>query len=138
MGDLAPRTPGTAPVVADDDNSYKAVQAKLTKLASAMDDAWNELDGIATHMKVLAARTDGVATDITHAGLDPRFVVATNSVATALDGAHRSMSDLYCEVEETTDLAHRSQRTHARLYRALDDLRSNRRAKTPKPGFFAD
>jgi DNA repair ATPase RecN len=133
--DLAPRS-STAPVVADDDNRYKAVQAKLDKLGRALDDAGLELEGLRRSMRANAKDTDDVATDIENADLDRKFVALTTNVATALDGAAREVRTLSDTAQETADLTHETRRTHARLYGALDDIRSNRREKTPKPGFF--
>ncbi|MFI0192063.1 conjugal transfer protein TraB [Streptomyces sp. NPDC017082] len=134
--DLAPRNGNAAPAVADDDNRYKAVQAKLDKLGKAMDDATVELEGLRRSMQANADHTDGVATDIENADLDPKFVGLTDNVATALDGAARAVRTLSATAQETADLTHQTRRTHARLYRALDDIRSGRREKTPRPGFF--
>ncbi|MFJ9634521.1 conjugal transfer protein TraB [Streptomyces sp. NPDC101175] len=135
MGDLSPHT-GTAPVPADDDNRYKAVQAKLGRLAKAMDDAVLELDALRRDMKANAAQATDVAGDIDHAELDPVFVIATNEVATALGGAAIEVKNLAATAEEIVDSAHRAQRTHSQLYGALDDIRSNRQARTPRPAFF--
>ncbi|WPO76273.1 conjugal transfer protein TraB [Streptomyces sp. KN37] len=132
---LTPRS-HTVPVVADNDNRYKAVQAKLDKLGKAMDDATIELESLRRSMETNAKQTDCLATDIENAGLDPKFVALTHNVATALDGAAREVRGLCDTAHETTDLTHRTRRTHSKLYRALDEIRSNRREKTPKPGFF--
>ncbi|MGW8065948.1 conjugal transfer protein TraB [Streptomyces ziwulingensis] len=134
--DLAPRNTSAAPAVADDDNRYEAVQAKLDKLGKAMDDATLELEGLRRSMQANAKHTDSVATDIENADLDPKFVSLTANVATALDGAAREAKTLSDTAQETADLTHETRRTHAKLYGALDDIRSNRREKTPRPGFF--
>ncbi|MFF3967898.1 conjugal transfer protein TraB [Streptomyces griseorubiginosus] len=136
MSDLVPHTGGVASVPADDDNRYKAVQAKLSKLGAAMDDAVLELEALRRDMKANAARTLTVAGDIEHADLDPLFVVATNEVSVALGGAAIEVKNLNDTAEEVVDLTHQAKRTHSKLYGALDDIRSNRRAKTPRPGFF--
>ncbi|WP_030889891.1 PE domain-containing protein [Streptomyces sp. NRRL S-1868] len=133
--DPAPRT-RNAPAVADDDNRYKAVQAKLKKLSNAMDDAALDLEGLRRSMRANAQHTDSVATDIDNAGLDSRFVSLTANVATALDGAARQVRNLSDTAQETADLTHQARRTHSKLYGALDDIRSGRREKTPRPGFF--
>ena len=134
--DLAPRTTGTAPAVTDDDNRYKALQDKLVKLGKAMDDATVELEHLHRDMKGDAAHTDTVATDIGNAELDAKFVDLTVNVAAALVGAAREVGTLSDIAKDTSDLTHETQRTHAKLYGALDDIRSGRRVKTPKPGFF--
>ncbi|MGX1025448.1 DNA repair ATPase RecN [Streptomyces ambofaciens] len=134
--DLAPGNGNAAPAVADDDNRYKAVQAKLDKLSKVLDDASLDLVALWRSMLANAKHTDSVATDIENADLDPKFVALTTSVATALDGAAREVRTLSDSAQETADLTHETRRTHAKFYGALDDIRSNRREKTPKPGFF--
>ncbi|MCZ9342943.1 conjugal transfer protein TraB, partial [Streptomyces sp. TRM76130] len=70
------------------------------------------------------------------AGLDAKFVELTSNVAVALGGAGVQVKKLSDTAQETADLTHQTRRTHARLYGALDDIRSGRREKTPRPGFF--
>ncbi|MFF1714563.1 conjugal transfer protein TraB [Streptomyces sp. NPDC058268] len=133
--ELAPRS-STAPVVADGDNRYKAVQAKLDKLGKTMDDATLELEALQRSMQDNASHTDGVATDIENADLDPKFVGLTVNVVSALIGSAREVRTMSATARETADLTHQTRRTHSKLYRGLDDIRSNRREKTPRPGFF--
>ncbi|TGZ12382.1 conjugal transfer protein TraB [Streptomyces sp. S816] len=133
--DLAPRnTSSTVP--AGDDNRFKTTQAKLKKLAAVMDDAAIELHALRRSMRADASYVDGVATDIEHADLDSKFVALTENVSCALAGAAVEMNTLAVMAQETADLTHQTRRTHAKLYGATDDIRSNRREKTPKPGFF--
>ncbi|MFE2383182.1 conjugal transfer protein TraB [Streptomyces misionensis] len=136
MSDLAPPNPGSAPAPADGDNRYKAVQAKLDRLGKAMDDAVLELESLRRSMQANASRTEDVARDIANADLDVKFVELTNNVAIALGGAAIHVRKLADTAEETADLTHQTRRTHSKLYGALDDIRSNRREKTPKPAFF--
>lgn len=134
--DLAPRTNSSTPAPADGDNRYKAVQAKLTRLGAAMDDASSELEALRRSMRANASRAERVAQDIAHAHLDKRFVEITNQVAIALGGAAVEVHKLDETAREAADLTHETKQTHSTLYGALDDIRSNRREKTPKPGFF--
>lgn len=134
--DLVPRAGGTAPAAADADNRYKAVQAKMRKLAAALDDATLELESLWRSMRANSVHTEGISRDITNAGLDRKFVDLTNNVAVALGGAAAQLNKLHDTAQETATLTHKTRRTHAKLYGALDDIRSNRRVKTPKPGFF--
>ncbi|MFC4506129.1 MULTISPECIES: conjugal transfer protein TraB [Streptomyces] len=134
--DLAPSGASPVPAPADDDNRYKAVQAKLMTLGSALDDAGLELESLVRSVKANAERAQDVARDIATAGLDAKFVDLTSNVSVALGGAAVQVKKLADTAQETADLTHRSRRTHSKLYGALDDLRSNRREKTPKPGFF--
>ncbi|WP_331743039.1 conjugal transfer protein TraB (plasmid) [Streptomyces sp. NBC_00868] len=133
--DLAPHA-SAAPAPADGDNRYKAVQAKLNKLGKAMSDATLELEGLRRSMQANAKNTEGVAGDIENADLDAKFVEVTNLVAVALGGAAVQVKKLCDTAQETCDLTHETKRTHSKLYGALDDIRSNRPEKTPKPGFF--
>ncbi|MYT77532.1 hypothetical protein YW3DRAFT_06523 [Streptomyces sp. MnatMP-M77] len=136
MSDPAPRPATASPARADGDNRYKAVQAKLRKLGQAMDDATLELEGLRRSMQSNASRSEGVACDIENAELDPRFVEMTNLASVALGGAAVEVRRLRDTAQETADLTHATKRSHAQFYGALDDIRSNRREKTPKPGFF--
>ncbi|WP_079179268.1 conjugal transfer protein TraB [Streptomyces venezuelae] len=135
MSDLTPRSTGAAPAP-DGDNRYKAVQAKLDKLGKAMDDATLELEGLRRSMQANANDAGDMAQDIANALLDPKFVQLTSAVETALAGATREVRTLCDTAQETADLTHETRRTHSKLYGALDDIRSNRRERTPKPGFF--
>ncbi|MFD5398576.1 conjugal transfer protein TraB [Streptomyces sp. NPDC127097] len=119
-----------------DDNRFKAVQSKLGRLAKALDDATVELEILHRSMQGNANHTDGVATDVENADLDGKFVGLTSNVATALVGAARSVKTLTDTTCETADLTYKTRRAHARLYGRLDDIRSNRREKTPRAGFF--
>lgn len=130
----------TAPV-ADDDNTYKAVQAKLAKLADAMDSATAGLGHIHTSMRSNADQAHTLADHIANAGLDPMFVELTQQVAHALGGAATGIQKLTATAQDTATDAHDTQATHARLYGALDEVRSSsgrNRIKTPKPGFLVN
>jgi hypothetical protein len=126
------------PAPADGDNRYKAVQAKITKLARSMDGATLELESLHRSMKANATRCEDVARDITNAELDKLFIDLTNNVSVALGGAAIQVKNLNQTAHEVADLAHDTRRRHCELYEALDDIRSNRRLRTPKPGFFND
>ncbi|MEV7471522.1 conjugal transfer protein TraB [Streptomyces kronopolitis] len=134
--ELVPRNTSAAPVRADGDHRYKAVQAKLGRLGKSLDDASVELEVLHRSMQGIAKHTDGVATDVDNAELDPKFFDLTTNVATALVGAARSIKTLSATAQETANLTHKARRVHAKLYGPLDDIRSNRREKTPRAGFF--
>ncbi|WP_331718434.1 conjugal transfer protein TraB [Streptomyces sp. NBC_00624] len=136
MSDLVPRSAGAAPAPADGDNRYKAVQTKLHKLGAALDDATLELEGLRRSMQSNASRSEDAARDIEAAELDAKFVEVTNLVSVALGGAAVEVRKMHGTAQETADLAHEAKRTHSKLYGALDDIRSNRREKTPRPAFF--
>jgi hypothetical protein len=136
MSDIVPRPASPAPAPADGDNRYKAVQAKLAALARALDDAGQDLEALVRSTKANAKRAEDAACDIANADLDPRFVELTSNVSVALGGAAVQVRKLQDTAQETADLTHQARATHSRLYQGLDELRSNRRVKTPKPGFF--
>ncbi|MFB8137476.1 conjugal transfer protein TraB [Streptomyces mirabilis] len=134
--DLAPRAGGPVAWPGDDDNRYKAVQGKLRALGNALDDATLELESLRRSMQANATRTEGVARDIENADLDAKFVEVTNLVSVALGGAAVEVKHLGATAQETANLTHETRRTHSKLYGELDTIRSNRREKTPRPGFF--
>ncbi|MER5719649.1 conjugal transfer protein TraB [Streptomyces sp. NPDC002132] len=136
MSDLAPTTGGAA-ARTDGDNKYKSVQQKLKTLGKAMDLAGNELEQLLRGMRTNAQRAESLAVDIANAELDRKFIEMTNQVAIALGGAAREVQKLHETAQEVTSLDTDAQRTHARLYEGLDTVRSGRKERTPKPGFFA-
>ncbi|MFF4866812.1 conjugal transfer protein TraB [Streptomyces sp. NPDC001231] len=137
MSNLTPHTSSGAAAPTDGDNRYKAVQNKLKTLGKAMDTADTELEALLRGMRMNAQRAEGLAVDIANAELDRTFIEMTNQVAVALGGAAVEVHKLHETAQEVSGLAHDAQRTHARLYEALDDIRSSRKERTPKPGFFA-
>ncbi|MFF8939225.1 conjugal transfer protein TraB [Streptomyces paradoxus] len=134
--DLEPRPSGATPAVADGDNRYKDVQAKLGALQRALDDAGLGLEGLLRSVHTNTRRAEDAARDVANAQLDPKFVELTSNVGVALGGAGKQVKKLHDTARETADLTHKTKRTHSKLYGALDDIRSNRREKTPRPGFF--
>ncbi|AEY94217.1 putative TraB protein (plasmid) [Streptomyces hygroscopicus subsp. jinggangensis 5008] len=135
--DIAGRPNSGASVPADGDNRYKAVQRKLKMLARAMDTASGELAQLQRDMRQNAARAEGLAVDIANAELDRKFVEMTNQVSIALGGAAAEVRRLHETAQEVSGRTHAARRRHARLYEALDTVRSGRKERTPKPGFFA-
>jgi hypothetical protein len=127
---------GTAAAPTDDDNRYKAVQHKLKTLSRAMDDAGTELQVLLRNMRTNANRAEDLTVDIANAELDRTHIELTNQVALALRGAEIQVRNLHETAVEVAGLAGDTQRTHARLYEALDNIRSGRKERTPKPGFF--
>ncbi|MDJ1645166.1 conjugal transfer protein TraB [Streptomyces pakalii] len=136
MSTPVPR-PGTFAAPTDTDHRYKSIQHKLKTLATAMDHASDELQQLLHNMRLNASRTEGLAADIAHADLDPKFVAMTNQVSVALGGAAVEVKTLQQTAHEVSVQATGAQRTHARLYEGLDTVRSGRPERTPKPGFFA-
>lgn len=136
MSSLTPRTGGTA-APTDGDNRYKSVQDKLKKLGKAMDTADAELQALLRGMRTNAQRAEELTVAIANAELDVKFVAMTHEVSVALGGAAAEVHKLQQAAEEVSGMAHAARRRHARLYQALDDIRSTRKERTPKPGFFA-
>ncbi|MEU3708344.1 conjugal transfer protein TraB [Streptomyces anulatus] len=124
-------------VVADDDNRYKAIQRKLKQLGTAMDMAAYDVQLLQQRMRRNAQRTEGLAVDIANAELDRKFIEMTNQVAVALGGAAVEVRNLHETAQEVADMTAQTRHTHARLYEGLDAIRSSRKERTPKPGFFA-
>ncbi|MBG7704650.1 conjugal transfer protein TraB [Streptomyces sp. MC1] len=137
MSDLAPTTGGGAAATTDGDNRYKAVQHKLKTLGQALDMASSELEQLLRGMRMNARSAGDLAVDIANAELDRQFIEMTLQVATALGGAAVEVNKLHQTAQDVSGLAHDARRTHARLYEALDTIRSGRKERTPKPGFFA-
>ncbi|WP_424864071.1 conjugal transfer protein TraB [Streptomyces sp. MMS24-I29] len=137
MSNFTPHTGAAAAAPTDGDNRYKAVQHKLKTLGTAMDLACNELETLLRGMRMNAQRAEGLAVDIANAELDRKFVEMTNQVSVALGGAAIEVRKLHETAQEVSGLAHDTRRTHARLYEGLDTIRSGRKERTPKPGFFA-
>ncbi|MFJ3658300.1 conjugal transfer protein TraB [Streptomyces nigra] len=118
------------------DNKYKAVQQNLKTLGRAMDMAVGELTALQVRQRMNSARSEDAAVRIAHAELDPKFVEMVNHVSVALGGAAVEVRKLNQTAHEVSGLTDEARRTHARLYEALDDIRSSRPERTPKPGFF--
>ncbi|MFG3532756.1 conjugal transfer protein TraB [Streptomyces sp. NPDC047917] len=135
MSDLV-RQGSKAPVPIGGENRYKAVQAKLRKLGRTLDALADDLGTLRRDMRATAEEARGVAVDIGHADLDGKFVEMTDQVADALGAAANSVNDLGATAHEVATQTYQAKRLHAKLYQALDDIRSNRSVKTPKAGFF--
>ncbi|MFD9511291.1 conjugal transfer protein TraB [Streptomyces mirabilis] len=133
----SPTGGGNAVAPTDGDNRYKAVQHKLKTLGTAMDLASNELEALLRGMRTNAQRAERLAVDIANAELDRKFIEMTNQTSVALGGAAVEVRKLHETAQEVSGLAHDARRTHARLYEGLDNIRSSRKERTPKPGFFA-
>lgn len=135
--EVVPQQQAQAPArPTDGDNRYKAVQAKLKALAKAMDSATGRLEGLQRRMQTNATRAYELAVDIANAQLDSTHIEMTNVVSVALGGAAVQTQRLHQTAQEVSELADETQRGHARLYEGLDEIRSGRRERTPKPGFF--
>ncbi|MGW2952781.1 conjugal transfer protein TraB [Streptomyces eurythermus] len=137
MSNLARRPSLGAAVPTDGSNRYKAVQAKLKKLSKALDSATGELAALQRRMRLNADQAEKVSTQISHAQLDRKFVYMTYQVSIALGGAAFEVGRLVTTAKEVSRDVDAARSRHARLYAELDEVRSNRAERTPKPGFFA-
>ncbi|MFD7961308.1 conjugal transfer protein TraB [Streptomyces zaomyceticus] len=124
--------------IKSDDNGYKATQANLDKLSKALDDKGVELEVLLRRMKANAKKAEDTAQAIEAADLDPRFVELTFAVSTALGGAAVHIQRLAEDAVEGAAHSRVVQNSHATLYGQLDEIRSGRREKTPKAGFFTE
>ncbi|WP_236654624.1 conjugal transfer protein TraB [Streptacidiphilus anmyonensis] len=126
----------TTPAPTDADNRYKAVQHKLKAFAGAMDEATNRLGHLLQGMRNNADRARSLADTIANADLDPVFVEMTSAVSVALGGASVEVRKLLETAQDVTGLAEQTRVGHSKLYAALDEVRTGRKYRTPKPGFF--
>lgn len=126
----------SAPAPSDGDNRYKAVQHKLNTFAGAMDAATSELEQLYREMRTNGDRANASAGHIANAGVDPKFVEMTTLVSQALSGAVIEVGRLNETAHEVAGAAHEAQTTHSKLYGALDEIRSSRPEKSPRPGFL--
>ncbi|WP_329453181.1 conjugal transfer protein TraB (plasmid) [Streptomyces sp. NBC_01724] len=127
---------GKAVALSDGDNRFKSVQNRLNTLAKAMDAAAVELEGMRREMNACADRSESAAVDIANAGLDKKCVEVQNLASVALGGAAVEIRKLVQTADEVSGLTDETKRVHDRLYGLLDERRSSRRQKTPKPGFL--
>ncbi|MGW1364559.1 conjugal transfer protein TraB [Streptomyces chartreusis] len=134
---IARRPDGGTAAPTGADNKYKSVQQNLKTLGRAMDMAVGELDALLVRMRTNSGRSEDAAVRIANAELDKKFVGMVNHVSIALGGAAVEVRKLNETAHEVSGLTDEARRTHARLYEALDDIRSSRPERTPKPGFFA-
>ena len=102
-----------------------------------MDGATTELEMLQRRIRTNADRAGELAEQIATAELDVKFIEMTNMVAVALGGADVETRKLHDTAQEVAALAHETQAAHSKLYSGLDEVRSGRRERTPKPGFFA-
>jgi hypothetical protein len=102
-----------------------------------MDTAGSELEQLLRGMRMNAQYAESLASAIANAELDRKFIEMTNQVSVALNGAAVEVKRLHETAQDVSSRAHAARRRHARLYEGLDTVRSGRKERTPKPGFFA-
>ncbi|MFH8620135.1 hypothetical protein ACH4E8_34345 [Streptomyces sp. NPDC017979] len=118
------------------DTSYTTLQRTLRTIAAAMENACDALADVQAVMKgnaLFAAETAGLLDD---ADGDARYVEMTSAISTLLWGVvidTRQTRDAAADVGST---AQEAAARHKSKYGPLDELRTTRSTKTPKPGFF--
>ncbi|WP_214993065.1 hypothetical protein, partial [Streptomyces sp. McG5] len=119
-----------------DDNRYAAVQQRLKDLAATMDAISDSLQHSAKRMKQNGEEAASTAAAIARADLDSVFVELTEETSSALATAHKATKKTARSSQSLAGKAHQAQTLHQRMYQPLDQVRSGRRHRTPKPGFF--
>ncbi|MFB8415333.1 conjugal transfer protein TraB [Streptomyces albidoflavus] len=119
-----------------DDNRYAAVQQRLKDLAATMDAISASLLHSAKRMKENSEEAASTAAAIARADLDGVFIDLTEETGSALATAHKAMKKAARSSQSLAVKAHQAQTDHQRMYQPLDQVRSGRRYRTPKPGFF--
>ena len=132
----APASGTAQPAATDGDNRYKAVQQKLKSLAGALDESTSRLGRLRSRMSSNADRAQTLAAHISDADLDTVFVEMTSAVSTALGGAALELRRLLATAEDLSSLTETTRAGHSKYYSALDEVRTGRKYRTPKPGFF--
>ncbi|PRH77774.1 hypothetical protein C6N75_18490 [Streptomyces solincola] len=118
--------------------NYADLQRVLLHVQAAMDDLSDDMALLRRIMANTAVRVDQVADAIADADVDQQFVGLTQQVAEALGSAVHHTRNLSEAGGEAAAQTAATRRMHASMYGALDQVRTGRKHKTPKPGFFAD
>lgn len=120
----------------DGENGFNGLQRKLDALTMILDAAHGDLEYLVERASTNANTASAKAVLLEAADGDPRYVEMTGDVATALVGATKAAVGLRDFGGEMAAKAATTARTHQQKYDGLHDVRSRRRTKTPKPGFF--
>lgn len=124
------------PTKTDGDYTYNGVQTKLRNFAQAMDTALAILDERRSRMRLNAAKALLLSGFIHNADVDTQFIALTIAAGENLGDADRDMSALREFAQDAGEQARAIRRRHRRLYGPIDEVRSGRTIKTPKPSFF--
>ncbi|WP_327419658.1 conjugal transfer protein TraB [Streptomyces sp. NBC_01233] len=119
------------------DNSYAGLQRKLKTFAVALETASEALGKIQKDMRDHASLATATATQLGEAGGDERYVDLTDTVATLLGEAATQTQRTKSAADTGAAAARAAADTHRAKYGALDEIRTSRTTKTPKPGFFS-
>ncbi|MFZ3476092.1 hypothetical protein ACODT4_44685 [Streptomyces sp. 2.9] len=118
-------------------NSYAGLQHKMKALALALETASDALSKIRLDMKDHAALATATATELGEADGDGKYVDLTDRVATLLGEAATQVRRTQSAADDGAAAARAVAGAHRAKYGALDEIRTSRTTKTPKPGFFA-
>ena len=119
-----------------DHNNYRAVQRKLHLFTQAMDAAGNELSVVVRRMYQHSRTVSVTADQLSDAHGDEKYVDLTNLVAQALTEAAAATARTRNAAMEAAEASKAAKDSHHDKYAALDGVRSTRRTRTPKPGFW--
>jgi len=135
MSDIIPT--GAASPARATGTGYRDVQHRLAVLAQAMDDACDAIDECIERTRRTGAEAAALTKAVAHAQLDPAHIELTGLVEEAQRSALPALR-LLAECAQDVALEARNTRAaHRKMYGELDAIRTGRRERTPKPGFFA-
>ncbi|EDY49045.1 hypothetical protein [Streptomyces clavuligerus] len=126
------------PIASAGASPYQAFQQALRNVDRELSTMADDLAVVERAMRRDAQAVEGTAEAIARAGLDDRFVRMTQEVAILLGGTARGLGLFQQAAQEAADDTAATARLHTSLYGRLDEIRSGRKEKTPKPGFFTD
>lgn len=119
-------------------NDYASLQRKLRLFAAAMDAGCEALAKVQLDMKLKASLASVRAQQLDDADGDEKYVDLTSSVSTMLSGAAVATQRTRAAGEEAARAARHAAAAHRAKYGGLHGIRSSRKTKTPKPGFFEE
>ncbi|RZD62889.1 conjugal transfer protein TraB [Streptomyces albidoflavus] len=117
---------------------YSSVQRQLRILAKDMDNAAEDLAVMRRSMKADAGYATITAQELGEADGSDHYVELTVEVSSQLDEAVTEVRAVQGAAEDGASAARAAARVHRRKYSELHEIRTARKGKTPKPGFFAE
>ncbi|MTE20304.1 conjugal transfer protein TraB [Streptomyces sp. TRM43335] len=135
MGEIQPAR-NTAPTPGGDGARYTTLQNRLTAFAEDLGRADALLAQLAKRIEGNAERATGIARRAAESDFDSKPVRLAEAVGLALGGNVPDVRRLARMAAATAQQADNARHTHQRLYGRLHNVRSQRTARTPKPGAF--
>ncbi|MYW06035.1 conjugal transfer protein TraB [Streptomyces sp. SID3343] len=117
---------------------YRELQKNLSTLERSMNRVTGDIEQLMRRTVATAAEAADLADAIEHAGLDGAHVELTRLVEEALRSAAPAVNALDDAAGDVTQGTRTTRAAHQALYGVLDEIRTTRRERTPKPGFFAN